>query len=303
MSDVTTIKPLYAGIEAGGTKFVCAVGTGPDDLRALTRFPTTSSDETLAQVIAFLHAQQAIAPIAAIGIGSFGPIDLDTTSPTYGYITSTPKEGWANADIVGTIKRHINVPVTLDTDVNVAAFGEHTWGAAQGLDTFVYLTVGTGIGGGVFANGKLLHGLLHPEVGHMLIPHDMHADSFPGTCPYHGDCLEGLASGTALEQRWGQRGETLTPDHPAWRLEARYLALALANLIYALSPQRIILGGGVMKQPQLLSMLRKEVQALLNRYIQLPQLLADIDSYIVPPMLGDKAGVLGAIALAQLVAV
>jgi fructokinase len=299
MSNVTTTKPLYAGIEAGGTKFVCAVGTGPDDLRALTRFPTTTSEETLAQVIAFLRAQHSVTPIAAIGIGSFGPVDLNAASPTYGHITSTPKPGWANADIVGAIKRHINVPVALDTDVNVAVLGENKWGAAQGLDTFAYLTVGTGIGGGVLANGKLLHGILHPEVGHMLIPHDMQADPFPGTCPYHRDCLEGLASGPALEQRWSQRGEMLPRDHPAWRLEAHYLAMALTNLIYVLSPQRIVLGGGVMNQPQLLPMIRKEVQTLLRRYIQLPQLLTDIDSYIVRPTLGDRAGVLGAIALAQ----
>jgi fructokinase len=299
ISSVRTSKPLYAGIEAGGTKFVCAVGSGPDDLRALTQFPTTTSDETLAQVIAFLRAQQAITPIAAVGIGSFGPVDLNASSPTYGHITSTPKPGWADADIVGIIKRHINVPVALDTDVNAAALGEHTWGAAQGLDIFAYLTVGTGIGGGVLANGKLLHGILHPEVGHMLLPHDMQSNPFPGTCPYHRDCLEGLASGPALEQRWGQRGETLPPDHPAWPLEAHYLALALTNLIYVLSPQRIVLGGGVMKQSRLLPMVRKEVQTLLNGYIQLPQLLTDIERYIVLPALGDRAGVLGAIALAQ----
>lgn len=290
--------PLYAGIEVGGTKFVCAVGTGPDDLRALTRFPTTTSQETFAQAAAFLSTQHSSTPIAAVGIGSFGPVDLSVTSPTYGYITSTPKPGWANADIVGAIRQQINVPVALDTDVNAAALGEHKWGAAQGLDTFVYITVGTGIGGGALISGELLHGLLHPEVGHMLVPHDMQADPFPGSCPYHGDCLEGLASGTAIEKRWDQRGESLPPDHPAWPLEAHYLALALANLTYVLSPQRIVLGGGVMEQAQLLPMVRKEVQAILNEYIQLPQLLTNIDSYIVRPALGDRAGVLGAIALA-----
>ncbi|HKP54417.1 MAG TPA: ROK family protein [Chloroflexia bacterium] len=290
---------IYAGIEAGGTKFVCGVGTGPGDLRAVTDFPTTTSQETLARTIAFLREQHSIAPIAAVGIGTFGPVDLSPTSPTYGYITSTPKPGWANTDFAGTVQRAINVPVAFDTDVNAAALGEHRWGATQGLDTFVYLTIGTGIGGGGIVKSELLHGMLHPEMGHILIPHDREADPFPGACPYHGDCLEGLASGPALERRWGQRGETLPPDHPAWPLEAHYLALALVNLICVLSPQRIVMGGGMMQQPQLFPMVRKEVQRLLNGYMQAPQLLAEIDSYIVPPALGNRAGVLGAIALAQ----
>jgi fructokinase len=287
----------YGGIEAGGTKFVCAVGTAPDDVRE-TRFPTTTPDESINRAIAFFREQPRI---TAIGIASFGPIDLHPDSPTFGYITTTPKPGWANTDLAGAIKRALGVPVGFDTDVNVAALGEQRWGAAQGLDTFIYLTIGTGIGGGGMSSGKLLHGLIHPEMGHIRLPHDLARDPFPGSCPYHGDCLEGLASGPALEKRWGVRAETLTPDHPAWKLEARYLALALVNFICTLSPQRVILGGGVMEQAQLFPLIRREVQQLLNGYVQSPVIIENIDAYIVPPGLGKRAGVLGAIALAEMV--
>jgi fructokinase len=288
---------LYGGIEAGGTKFVCAVGSGPDDLQAEERFPTTTPEETIARAIEFFRAQQF--PLLAVGIASFGPVDPNPASPTFGHITTTPKPGWAHTDIVGAVRRALGVPVGFDTDVNGAALGEHRWGAAKGLDTFIYLTVGTGIGGGGMVNGRLIHGLMHPEMGHVRIPHDLAQDPFPGTCPYHGDCLEGLAAGPAIEQRWGRRGETLPHDHPAWPLEARYLALGLVNYIVTLSPQRIIIGGGVMEQPQLFPLVRREVQALLNGYLQVPAILEDIDGYIVPPALGRRAGVLGAIALAQ----
>lgn len=284
---------LYGGIEAGGTKFVCAVGTSPNDVRA-TRFPTTTPEETLARAIEFFRAQPRV---AAIGIAAFGPVDLRRNSPTYGYITTTPKLGWRNTDLVGAIQRALNVPVGFDTDVNAAALGEHRWGAARGLDTCIYLTIGTGIGGGGLLAGKLMHGLIHPEMGHIRVPHDLARDPFPGACPFHGDCLEGLASGPALEKRWGARAETLPADHPAWELEAHYLALALVNYICTLSPQRIILGGGVMEQPQLFPMIRRGVQQLLNGYAQSPAILADIDAYIVPPALGKRAGVLGALAL------
>ena len=287
----------YGGIEAGGTKFVCAVGTAPDDVRE-TRFPTTTPDESINRAIAFFREQPRI---TAIGIASFGPIDLHPDSPTFGYITTTPKPGWANTDLAGAIKRALGVSIGFDTDVNVAALGEQRWGAAQGLDTFIYLTIGTGIGGGGLSSGKLLHGLIHPEMGHIRLPHDLARDPFPGACPYHGDCLEGLASGPALEKRWGARAETLPPDHPAWKLEARYLALALVNFICTLSPQRIILGGGVMEQAQLFPLIRREVQRLLNGYVQSPMIIENIDAYIVPPGLGKRAGVLGAIALAETV--
>jgi fructokinase len=290
---------LFGGIEAGGTKFVCAVGTGPDDLRAETRFPTTTPDETIGRALDFFGEQAPGEGLAAIGIASFGPVDPDPGSPTYGHITSTPKSGWRDTDLLGRVRRALQIPSGFDTDVNGAALAERRWGAAQGLDTFVYLTVGTGIGGGAFAHGRPLHGLVHPEMGHLRIPHDRAADLFSGICPFHGDCLEGLASGPALEKRWGQSAETLPADHPAWSLQARYLALALANVVLVLSPQRIILGGGVMKEKQLFPMIRREIQTILNGYVQVPAILDDIDAYVVPPALGDRAGVLGAIALAQ----
>lgn len=294
--------PLYGGIEAGGTKFVCAVGSGPDEIRAEVRFPTTTPQETLQQAVEFFQTQEARLGerLTAIGIASFGPVDLIPQSPTYGFITSTPKPGWRNVDIVGYIRRALKVPVGFDTDVNGAALAEGLWGAAQGLDTFIYLTVGTGIGGGGMVGGKLIHGLLHPEMGHLRIPHDRGRDPFEGRCPYHGDCLEGLASGPALEARWGVRPENLPPDHPAWDLEAEYLALALHNLVCALSPQRVILGGGVMKQAHLFPRIRARLRDLLNGYIPVPAILTEeIEAYVVPPALGDRAGVLGALALAM----
>ncbi len=290
---------LYGGIEAGGTKFICAVGSRPDDMRETARFSTTTPDETIRRAIEFFRAHQQKSKIGAIGIASFGPIDPNPLSPTFGYITSTPKPGWANTDLRGPIQRALGVPVAFDTDVNGAALGEYRWGAAQGLDTFIYLTIGTGIGGGGLVRGKLMHGLIHPEMGHIRLVHDKQADPFPGACPYHGDCFEGLANGPSIEQRWGTRGEKLSPDHPAWALEARYIALALADYVCILSPQRIILGGGVMKQAQLFPIIREQVQQLLNGYVQSPEVLQRIDQYIVPPALRDQAGVLGAIALAQ----
>jgi fructokinase len=290
---------LWGGIEAGGTKFVCAVGTGPDDVRAEVRFPTTTPAETIGRAIEFFQQQQEQEPLAAIGIASFGPVDPNPNSSTFGYITTTPKPGWAHTHFAGSVGEALGVPVGFDTDVNGAAFGEHTWGAAQGLDTFVYLTIGTGIGGGGMVGGELIHGLVHPEMGHIRIPHDWERDPYPGFCPYHGDCFEGLATGPALEARWGQRGETLPADHAAWPLEAHYLALGLMNIICVLSPQCIIMGGGVMEQPRLFPLVRREVQELLSGYIQAPEILKQIDDYIVPPGLGNRAGVLGAIALAQ----
>ena len=291
--------PLFGGIEAGGTKFVCAVGTGPDDLRAETRFPTTTPEETIGQAIAFFVEQSKKEPLAAIGIASFGPVDPNPNSPSFGYITTTPKPGWAHTDLAGTVSRALGIPVGFDTDVNGAALGEQRWGAAQGLDTFIYLTIGTGLGGGGLVNGQLMHGLIHPEMGHFRLPHDWVADPYAGACPYHGDCFEGLAAGPALEGRWGQRAETLPLDHPAWALEAHYLALGLVNFVCTLSPQRIIMGGGVMEQPQLFPLIRRKTQELLNGYVQSPEILERINDYIVPPGLGSRAGVLGAMALAE----
>jgi fructokinase len=200
---------------------------------------------------------------------------------------------------VSPIQEALELPLGIDTDVNTAALGESRWGAAQGLSDFIYLTIGTGIGGGGMVNGGLIHGLVHPEMGHLRIPHDWEADPFPGICPYHGDCLEGLATGPAIEARWVQKGETLARDHPAWQLEAHYLALGLVNLICTLSPHRIIIGGGVMDQDQLFPMIRVKVKNLLSDYISAPEIMEHIDQYIVPPKLGSQAGVLGAIALAQ----
>lgn len=291
---------FFGGIEAGGTKFVCAVGAGPDDVRQEIRYPTTTPAESIGRAIDFFRAVRAQgAMLRAVGIAAFGPLDPNPASATFGYITTTPKPGWARTDFVGPLRAALGIPVGFDTDVNGAALGEGKWGAAQGLETFVYLTIGTGIGGGALVEGRLLHGLMHTELGHIRIPHDRGDDPFPGVCPYHGDCFEGLACGPAIESRWGQRAETLPPDHPAWALEARYIALALVNTILSLCPQRIILGGGVMAQAHLFPMIRQEVVAFLNSYVQVPAILHDIDSYIVPPGLGNRAGVLGAIALAQ----
>lgn len=292
------------GIEAGGTKFVCAVGTGPDDVRAEVRFPTTTPDETIGRVLTFFREQEErFGAPAAIGIASFGPLDPDPASPTFGYITSTPKPHWANVDLAGAIRSALGVPIGFDTDVNIAGLGEWRWGAAQGLDNFIYLTIGTGIGGGVLIDGKPVHGLIHPELGHIPVPHDWTVDPYRGRCPYHGDCFEGMAAGPAIGERWGRPAVELAPDHPAWELEAHYLALALHAFICTLSPKRIILGGGVMEQPQLFPLVRRKVLEHLNGYVRSPAILTGIDSYIVPPELGNRAGVLGAFAQAQQVVV
>ena len=278
---------IYGGIETGGSKTSVAIGTGPDHLPAIETFPTTTPDETVGRAVAFLERE---GPIAAVGVGSFGPVDLRPESPTWGHLGTTPKAGWAHADVGQAIRRRLGVPVVFDTDVNAAALGEHRWGAAQDVDTFCYLTVGTGIGGGARVGGKLVHGLLHPEFGHLRIPHDRDADPFPGNCPYHGDCWEGLASGSALEARWGRPAEEIRDD-AAWELEARYLALGLVAVISVLSPQRIVVGGGVAFAPNLLERVGQEVADVLNGYLDAPP--------ITHPALGAHAGVLGAIALAE----
>jgi fructokinase len=282
-------------VEAGGAKFVCAVGSGPQDLVRAT-IPTTTPAETLGRVVQFFHDQIETRPIAALGVASFGPVDLDPLSTTFGFITSTPKRDWSNVDICGVLRRALDVPVGFDTDVNAAALAEARWGAARdpkggGLDNVLYITVGTGIGGGALVDGSPLHGLAHPEMGHILIPHNREDDPFPGACPFHGNCFEGLASGLAMELRWGVKGERLEPDHAAWRLEARYLALGLANLVCVLSPRRIVAGGGVMHNLDLFPMIRTNLSECLNGYVKVPD--------IIPPLLGDDAGVLGGILLAE----
>ncbi len=295
---------LYGGIEGGGTKFICAVGTGPGDIRAEARFPTTSPDETLDRAIDFFkHQESTLGKLTALGMASFGPIDPRPGSQTYGHIMLTPKPGWSDADMVSELKSAFAIPVGFDLDVNAAALSEWRWGALKDCNPAVYITVGTGIGGGIMVDGHLIHGLLHPEMGHVLLPHDRDADPFPGSCPFHGDCFEGLATGPAMEKRWGQKAETLPPDHPAWALEAHYISMALAGYIYTLSPERIVLGGGVMEQAQMFPLIRSEVKAILNRYLQSDRILEHIEDYIVPPGLGSRAGVLGAIALAQQAAI
>jgi fructokinase len=294
------MKTVCGGLEAGGTKFVCMVGTGPADIREHIRFPTTTPDDTLREALNFFRAAEArVGRLGAIGIASFGPVDLHLESPTFGSITSTPKPGWANVDILGAVRNAVQVPVGFDTDVNAAALAERRWGAAQGLDTFIYLTIGTGIGGGGFVNGRLMHGLVHPEMGHVRVPHDAAADPFAGVCPFHGDCLEGLASGPAIAARWGEAPDLLPDGHPAWALEARYLALALVNVVCTLSPERIVIGGGVMSRTHLYPLIRQEVLNLLNNYVRAPRVLQAIDDYIVSPRLSDDAGILGALALAE----
>jgi fructokinase len=286
---------VYGGIEAGGSKWECAVGSGPADLRATATIPTTTPSETIAQAVAFFARE---GPVAAIGIGSFGPLDGNPGSPTWGYITTTPKPGWAQTDVGQEIGRRLAVPVAFDTDVNAAALGEHRWGATQGLDTSCYITVGTGIGGGGLVEGRLLHGLMHPEFGHMRIPHDRDADPFLGVCPYHGDCWEGLASGRAIEARWGKPAHELAED-AAWQLEAQYLALGLVSVICVLSPQRVVIGGGVMNKPGLLEGVHREIIRLMNGYLASPVLGDGISAFVAKPALGPRAGVLGALALAE----
>jgi len=293
------MERLFGGIEAGGTKFICAVGTGPGNLLETTRIDTTGPAETLAKAIDFFRPFKARNRLAAIGIGSFGPVDLRPESPAYGHITTTPKPGWRHVDLVGMVQKSLQIPVGFDTDVNAAVLAEFNWGAAKGCDNSIYLTVGTGIGGGVMVNGKLLHGLAHPEMGHILLPHDLKSDPFPGNCPFHKNCLEGLASGRALAKRWGTEPVKLAGDHPAWQIEAHYLSLALVNFVFSLSPQRIIMGGGIMQQTQLFDMIHRDTIRLLNGYIQADEIIKNIDTFIVPPGLGHRSGILGAIALAR----
>ena len=284
---------LYGGIEAGGTTFVCAVGDTPQAIQTSTVISTTTPTATLHQVIAFFRRH----PIRNLGLATFGPIDLDQSSSTYGRILSTPKLAWQQCPIVDTLRTTLQVPVAVDTDVNAAALAEATYGAGRGCDPVVYLTVGTGIGGGAIVHGQPLHGLMHPEMGHMLLPRAP-GDRRPSGCPFHEDCLEGLASGTAIQLRFGEP-ESLPPEHEAWALEAVYLGQALATIVTILSPQRIILSGGVMHQPHLLPRIHEACTQVLRGYVPLLKAASDFASYIVPPALGDEAGVIGALHLAQ----
>jgi fructokinase len=290
---------LFGGIESGGTKFICLVGSSPDHIVNEIRIPTTNPEETIRRVIEFFNPYTTSRELSAVGIGSFGPLDLNQDSDTYGYITTTPKLGWQNIDLRGLIQRGLNVPVAFDTDVNAAAFGEQFWNKENHLlDPFLYLTVGTGIGVGVIVNGKPLHGLIHAEAGHSSIPHDWQRDSFPGVCPYHGDCFEGLASGPSLNKRWGQKAETLPDGHPAWDLEAEYIARAIVNFIYTYSPKKIVFGGGVSQHAGLIQKVRTKIQKINNGYVHSSMLLEKIDEYIHLPVLGNRSGALGSMAMA-----
>jgi len=294
-----TKTQLFGGIEAGGTKFVCIVGSGPQSIEDQVRIETTTPDETLNKVVEFFQPYTKEKMIKTIGVGCFGPLDLDPDSKSFGYITSTPKPGWRNTDMVGILRRKLDIMVVMDTDVNAAALGEFNWGASKGSDPSLYLTIGTGIGGGYIKNAKPLMGLLNPEMGHIHIPHDLNLDPFRGSCPFHKDCFEGLASGPAIQKRFNVRGETLSDDHPFWEIESAYIAAALADYILVLSPKMIILGGGIMQRPILFPKIQRKVLEILNGYVQSSNLMENIATYIVPPGLGNQSGVLGALALAQ----
>lgn len=286
---------LYGGIEGGGTKFNCAVGSGPDHIVDEIRIPTTTPVETVQHIGQFFAPH--LGQLHGIGLGTFGPADVDPASPTYGYITATPKPHWANTDILGMLREKINIPFAMEMDVAIAGLGEAKWGASKRDSHSLYLTIGTGIGGGYIVDGKPLRGLTSLETGHIRIPHDRELDPFRGFCPFHDDCFEGLAAGPAIEARFGQRAETLGGAHPFWQIEAGYIAHALVNYILTLSPKRIIIGGGVMQNEFMFPSVRKKVQELMNGYIGHEMLTKNIDQYIVPPALGSRSGVLGAIAL------
>jgi fructokinase len=296
--------PHYGAVEGGGTKFVCAVGTGPGRILARTRIETTTPEATLRQVCDFLARKAEEVPLAAVGVACFGPLELDPGAPEFGSMLATPKPGWSGAPIREPIRERLGVPVVVETDVNGAALGEWRWGAARGCDPVLYLTVGTGIGGGIVLGGRPLHGLLHPEMGHIPLPRltwpDGRLDDFPGTCPFHGACFEGLASGPALAARCGGTSpEALDPEHPVWELEAGYVASALATYVLVLSPQRIVVGGGVTQSGHFLARVRRRLPQVLAGYVKRPQVNTDVDSYVVAPRFGQEAGLIGALALAE----
>jgi fructokinase len=287
---------VYGGVETGGTWVVCALGTGPDDIVAQETFATGEPGATLQRIAAFF--ERGPRP-AAIGVGSFGPVDLDPASPTWGHVTSTPKPGWGHTPVAPVLRDRLGVPVHFETDVTTAALGEHRWGAGSGVDSICYLTIGTGIGAGLLIDGRPVHGLVHPEVGHVRIPHDHRRDPFTGSCPRHGDCWEGLASGPAIAARWQTNPRELADDHPAWELEAEYVALGMLAIVLVAAPERIVAGGGVMERAGLIQAVRARLVELNAGYLDTPMLDDQVDSYVVAPVLGDRAGVLGAIALAQ----
>jgi fructokinase len=289
---------ILGGIEAGGTKFLCLVGDEHGTILARERFATRGPAETMGDVLGFFRAAAADghAP-EAVGIGSFGPLELRPVAG-YGRVMATPKAGWQGADLVGPLVAELGVPVALDTDVNAAALGEARWGAAQGLGTFVYMTVGTGIGAGALVDGRPIHGLVHPEMGHVSVPREP-GDDFAGACTFHGDCLEGMASGSAMAARWGRPAEELAGAALARAvdLEARYLAAGVRNMVYALAPERIVIGGGVVNLPGLLPALRARLSELLGGYPGLDE--HGTDAFVSVAGLGQMAGPRGTLVLAE----
>lgn len=283
---------ILGALEAGGTKMVCAIGDETGKILERISIPTKNPEETMPEMISYFIEKK----IEALGIGCFGPIDPDIKSATYGYITSTPKLAWQNYNIVGAFKEALSVPVGFDTDVNASALGEATFGISKGLQCSMYLTVGTGIGAGIFINGELLHGMMHPEAGHILLR--LHPDdTYGGKCPFHGNCFEGLASGPAIEERWGKKAADLADKPEVWEMEAFYIAQALVNYTMVFSPERIVLGGGVMHQNQLFPLVREKYRELMADYIRTKE-LQDLDSYIVPYSLEDNQGIMGCLQLA-----
>lgn len=292
-------KKLFGCVEGGGTKFICAIANADGQILAEFRYETTTPQATLQACAEFFEQNASFGALTSLGVACFGPLDPNHGSPTFGRILQTPKPGWSNVDVVGYLSARLHLPVLFDTDVNGAVLAEQRWGAGRGIQNIVYYTIGTGIGGGVISDGKLVHGALHTELGHMLIPHDLQKDPFAGVCPFHGDCLEGLASGPALRQRWQTPAEHLPPTHPAWELEAEYLAAALHNTACMFSPERIILGGGVISQTHLLAKILEKLDRSLHGYLRWDALKHGMDNFVVQTPLEGQAGVLGALALAR----
>ena len=296
---MTNQSRVYGAIEAGGTKFVCGIGDESGRILREERFPTQDAASTLARMHQFLRrGSEEFGALSGVGVGSFGPVQLDRRSAHYGYITRTPKPGWSGTDIIGALAREFSCTVGFDTDVNAAALAEHRWGAAQNVQNLVYLTVGTGIGGGALVNGKPIHGVMHPEIGHLYPRRHPRDAGFPGICPFHQDCMEGVASGPAIQARSGATLADLDAAHVQWEIEADYLGQLCAQLVLILSPQRIVMGGGVMNQTRLLGPIRQRMRHWLGGYIDCNEVLSDDSNYIVTPGLGNQAGVLGALALA-----
>jgi fructokinase len=296
-----TAQPrLFGAVEAGGTKFLVAIGNDRGEILAQQRFATADPRSTLAGVHAFLRQQaKAFGKLTAIGMASFGPIELDKTTARYGFIGRTPKPDWSGTDMTGSLVQEFRCPIGFDTDVNAAALAEHRWGAGQDVNDLVYLTIGTGIGGGIMVNGSPIHGLMHPEIGHIFPRRHPLDTGFDGVCPFHGDCLEGLASGPAILARTGTSLQQLDESHAQWQIEADYLGQLCAQLVVTVSPRRIIMGGGVMSQARLLPLIRRRLHHWLGGYINRSKLLTAIDGYVVAPALGERAGVLGALLLAM----